>query len=575
MWNKLAIDFLKNKKYLKGGESLDDRIDSICGVIKKYEGRYGEEGLAERTKDNVINQIISFSTPQLANVGREVPPEKNTTALPCSCNIVSVGDSIADIYYSIGEIAMLSKLGAGVGVNFNKVSDFGSYLEEGFQTNTKLDWVEDAIRTAQKVSQGATRRGYAVPFDSIMSDEFDNLSKSNGVTIDGYLERLSKNNPDKKDPMIGNNMGFALPKGFRQSLKEGNKEGQRRIIKLLQLRQTIGRNYIVDVENMNKNISPVYEILGHNVDSTNICTEAITPSYDDKTFACMLLSLNLTHWDHIKKNPWIIRDAYIILDIFVQLYIDLTEGVPFLEKARRSAIEKRDIGLGTLGFHDYLQSKMFAFGDLQSRIVNKEIYKIIREVGEEYTREFGEKLGSPEMCKEAGLIRRNVSLMMVAPNKSSAWFMNQASEGVNPRVSNVSLYTLAGIEEIVKNQFLKTLLESKDYDNFEVWDSILTNLGSVQHLPFLSKEEKDVFKTAAEISPKDIIDLASDRQKFIDMGQSINLWNRPNYTIKDVYDIHMYAFNKEIKTLYYFFPQAHAALEKDGEAWDTCAMCAD
>lgn len=581
MWNKISEEFLRNKKYLLDGETVKDRLDSICAVIKQYETPYSE-GLSERFREYLDKQYVSLSTPQLSNVGRKRKQGKKTMPLPCSCNILTVGDSIADIKYSDGEVAMLSKLGAGVGIDFNGVSEIYTSLDEGFQSNPKLDWVEDLVRTSQKVSQGATRRGYSVPFDSILSDEFDQEAlKAKGVWTEGkdglkgYMERLDKNNPDKNDPLINNNMGFLLPTGFREQVRSGNKEYQRRFLKLLQKRQAVGRIYLVDEENLNKNQSPVYEKLGHRVLSTNICTEVVTPHYDDKSFACIIMSLNGAHWDHIKENLQIIKDAYMVLDIFVELYIDLTEGVPFLEKARRSAMEKRDIGLGLLGFHDYLQSKMEPFGGLGSRFINKEIFKTIREVGEETTKELAEKLGAPKMCQEAGMVRRNVSLTMVAPNKSTATLMSQTSEGINPFLSNFTLNSLAGIEQVTKNRHLEAILEEKGQNTPEIWNSILKNLGSVQHLDFLSEDEKAVFKTASEISPKDIIDLASDRQQYIDMAQSINLWNRPNYTLKDIYDFHMYAFDKGIKTLYYYYSQAHAALEKNGEAWDSCESCAD
>jgi len=216
-----------------------------------------------------------------------------------------------------------------------------------------------------------------------------------------------------------------------------------------------------------------------------------------------------------------------------------------------------------------------AFGDLESRRINKEIFSTLREVGEEVTTEMATKLGAPKMCQQAGLMRRNVSLNMVAPNKSTSFIQNNTSAGIEAYTSNYFIRALAGIQALTKNRHLEKLLEDKGENTVEVWDSIRDNLGSVQHLDILSDQEKSVFKTASEISPKDVIDLASDRQVYIDMAQSINLYNRPNYTLKDVYDMHMYAFNKGIKTLYYFYPQAHAALEKEGESWDTCESCAD
>lgn len=561
MFGQEQLEFLKNKHYLKENETLEDRINAIGNVVRKYENKYSP-GLADRILKLIADQILSPSTPQWSNVGRE--SRKNSTDLPCSCNIITVPNSISGIYYSIGETAMLSKLGAGVGADFSGVVEKGTYLDEGFRSNSKLDWMEDLVRASQKVSQGSTRRGYSVPFISIEDVEFYDV-----------LKRMHKTNPDKNDPFVDNNLGVILPSGFRQRVRNGDKEAQKRFLEVMKLRQSEGKIYLLDEDNCNINQSPVYKKLNHSVSATNICTEVLTPRYDDKTFACVIASLNLVHWDLIKNNPQIIKDCFMYLDIMVEEYIRLTEGIPFMEKARRSAMEKRDIGLGTLGFHEYIQSKGCAFGDLQSRIINKEIYSTLRKYGEEVTLEMAEKLGSPKMCKEAGLKRRNVSLMMVAPNKSTSFICGNTSLGIEPFKSNYFIKALAGIQSVYKNKYLAKLLSDLNKDTPEVWTSIMDNLGSVQHLDFLNDDQKTMFKTASEISPKDILDLASDRQEYIDMAQSINLFNRPNYDIKDIYDIHMYAFDKGIKTLYYFYPQAHSALEKEGEKWDTCVNCQD
>lgn len=560
--NKDQISFLEKKKYLTNGETIETRVDDILNSVKEYEEYYQEQGLSERCREWINKGYIHLSTPQLANVGRKKKEGDKTQPLPCSCNIITVPNSIDGIYTGIKETAMLSKLGAGVGANFMYLPDQGTQIDEDFYTNNKLDWSEDYIRTSQKVSQNAVRRGYLVPFDSIYTDHFWE-----------YMERLDKNNPNKKDPFMKNNFGFILPIGFWERLKT-DKEIQKRFITIIQWRKATGKIYLLDVENCNKNQSPVYEKLGHVVDSTNICTEVLTPSYDDKTFACIILSLGLIHWDEIEKNPQIIRDAYILLDIFVQMYIDLSDGIDGLKKARKSAMEKRDIGLGTMGLHDYFQSKGYSFGGLGSRFANKKIYGKIREIGEEVTKELGARLGSPKMCHDAGMVRRNVSLMMIAPNKTTA-YLGSTSEGCQPRISNYYVNDLTGVEVTFKNPYLQGILIDKGYNTPDIWESILDNLGSVQHLEFLSEDEKSVFKTASEISPKDIIDLAADRQVFIDMAQSLNLFGRPNYSTQDVYDFHKYAFEQGIKTLYYYYPQAHAALEKDGEAWDTCESCAD
>ena len=212
---------------------------------------------------------------------------------------------------------------------------------------------------------------------------------------------------------------------------------------------------------------------------------------------------------------------------------------------------------------------------MYSRALNKKIFSTIRKYGEEYTQEIGEKLGSPEYCQKAGMVRRNASLMMIAPNKSTSFISKATSGGFEPFMSNIFLKSLAKIQYVWRNPNLEKVLEQYGKNTNDVWDSIQSNNGSVAHLDFLTQREKDVFKTFAEISPKDIIDLTADRQVHIDMGQSLNLMFRKNYTMKDIYDIHKYAWDKGIKTLYYAYNSAHAALEQNGERWDSCVSCSD
>lgn len=555
-------EFLTEGLYIKPGETAEERFEEIVERVRFYEPLYSD-GLADRVSYMLEKNILSLSTPALSNFGRKRKPGANTTPLPASCNIITVGNSIADIYNSLSQVAMLSKLGAGVGADFQLVANKDTELSEGFFTNSKLDWIEDFVRTAQKVSQGATRRGYNTPFIDINDPDFDKL-----------LDRVRKENPDKNDPLVDNTIGIILPRGFWDKLSS-DKELQRRWVEVIKRRRDVGKVYIVDVANLNKNQSPVYKALGLEVATTNICTEFVQPLFPDMTSVCVISALNLIHWDIIKNNPQMIKDAFMFLDILNEEYILLTEGVPFLEKARKSAIEKRDIGLGTLGLHELFQMKGYAYGDMYSRKLNKEIYSTIRQYGEEATYEMGLKLGSPKYCELAGMVRRNASIIMVAPNKSTSFISGATSGGTEPFMSNIFVKTLAKIKFVWKNPRLVSLLEEKGQNTRAVWDSIEKANGSSAHLDFLTEHEKAVFYTFSEISPKDIIDLAADRQEFIDMAQSINLIFRKNYSLKDLLDIHKYAFDSGIKTLYYAYPEAHASLEKDGKAWDDCVSCAD
>jgi ribonucleoside-diphosphate reductase alpha chain len=564
MYREEAVKFLQNKKYLEDGETIEQRIDGICSVIARHELSYNEPGLAERIKGYINDQILVPSTPQWSNVGRSY---KGSANLPASCYILGVENSIQGIYKSFGETAMMSKLGGGIGSSYINVVDKGTKLEEGFYSNSKLDWIEDGLRSSQKVSQGAVRRGYSVPSILITDVEYYD-----------FIERLDKKNPDAKDPLVRNTGCIVLPKTFWEDF-ETDPELKKRFLLLIQKRKSKGKIYILDIANCNINHSEVYSKLEMEVNATNICTEALTALDPRYSFVCMLASQNLMKYDVIKKDPQITKDCFMFLDIMVTEFIDLTEGIPFMEKARRSAIEKRDIGLGTMGLTDLFRSKGYAFGDLDSRRLNKEIYKFMRDCGEEYTREAAEILGSPQLCVDAGMVRRNVSLMMIAPNKSTSFLPGETqgvSQGIQSRVSNYYSQELAGFEAVVKDQFLMEELEAIGKNTEETWDQILSNNGSVQKLDFLSEKQKAVFKTASEVSPKDLIDLAADRQVHIDMAQSLNLFGRPQYTTKDVYDIHRYAFSKGIKTLYYYFAQGHASIEvDDGSIWSECESCAD
>lgn len=558
---KPQIEFLREGRYILENETPQERYKEIVERIRDYEEVYQEQGLADRMEVWLDGNYIHVSTPVLANFGRKFPKGK-TPSLPASCNIVTCNDSIEEIWGSDKEIANLSKGGAGVGIDVTRVAQKGTLLSEGFFSNSKLDYIERFVDTAQKVSQGH-RRGYCTPFIGIEDADFDDLMK-----------RIDKTNPNKFDVLANNTVGVILPLDFDERIKT-DKELQRRYMLVLNERIKTGRVYLVHLANMNKNSSEVYAKLNLLIETTNICTEFVQPLFEDMTSVCVLSALNLVHWDYIKDNQQIIRDLFIFLDIVNEEYVKLTENIKGLEKAHRGAKMKRDIGVGTLGFAEYLQIKECAYGDPMSRAYNKQIYSTIRKIGESTTKELAEKLGSAPLAEKAGLVRRNCSLMMIAPNKSTSFLANATSLGIEPFMSNIYSKNLAKIQHIFKNKHLEKLLDSKGKNTREVWTSIESNNGSVQHLDFLSKDEKNVFKTFSEVSPKDIIDLASDRGQFIDMSQSLNLMSRKNYTIKDIYDIHKYAWDKGVKTLYYMYSSAHAVLEKDGESWDTCVSCSD
>ncbi len=563
---KLAFLGKEQKEFLSDGnyhvgQTVEERYGEIEDCILSYSDKYGRDS-CNKIVDLIDKNILSLSTPQIANFGKKKTGK--TVPLPASCHNVSVGNSIYDIYSSNLEVAMLSKSGGGVGLDTDGIAEKGTEVDVNFYSNSKLDWIKALVDTSQKVSQNGVRRGFATPFMNIEDIEFYDL-----------LKEVSKKNTDKNSVLIDNTIGINIRDSFITKLKEKDKEAQLRWVALLNARKETGNVYISFIGNMNKNQQPAFKKLGYEINTSNICQEHTQPKIEGLTPTCVLAALNLNYWDLIESDPDIIKMGIYFLDIVCEEYIKNSDGVRGLEKARRAVIETRNIGLGTLGLHELFQSKNLSFGCLESRQLNNKIYSTIRKYADIATEELANMLGPCKIGIEAGMMIRNASLIMLAPNKSTGYLCNSTSIGIEPFFSNIFVKKLAKITSTHKNKNLENLLASKGKNTKEVWDSISKNLGSVQHLDFLTQYEKEVFYTFSEISPKDIIDLASDRQRYIDMSQSLNLINRPNYSTKDLHNIHMYAYDKGIKTLYYFYPQAHATIEQEGKRWDECISCAD
>lgn len=281
---------------------------------------------------------------------------------------------------------------------------------------------------------------------------------------------------------------------------------------------------------------------------TGNCSEINLFSDENNSFVCVLSSLNLLHWDEIKETDAVETLIYF-LDAVNEEFVNKTENTKFMEAAHNFAKNQRALGMGVLGWHSYLQSKMIAFESLQAKLVNTEIWKTIRQRADKATEELAEKFGEPELLKGYG--RRNVTTLAVAPTTSSSFILGQVSPSIEPLNSNYFVKNLAKGKFTYKNPYLKEILKKHDKNNDETWKSILIRGGSVQHLDFLSKEEKDVFKTFGEISQKEIVIQAAQRQKYIDQAQSLNLMIPPTTSPKEVNTLLIEGWELGIKTFYY------------------------
>jgi ribonucleoside-diphosphate reductase alpha chain len=295
------------------------------------------------------------------------------------------------------------------------------------------------------------------------------------------------------------------------------------------------------------------------------------PSNPNETFTCVLSSINLLHWEEIKETDAIETLTYF-LDTVVTEFINKTEGKEYHKRARTFAINHRALGLGVLGWHSYLQSNMLSFESRSAAKKNLEIARTLKERTYKASAELAVKFGEPQVLKGYG--RRNTTLMAIAPTKSSSSILGQVSQSIEPEFSNFYVKDLAKSKTTIKNQYLKKLLKKYDKDTDEIWESIQKADGSIQHLKFMTQEEREVFKTFAEINPHAIIDQAAVRQEYIDQAQSLNLMMPANVPVKEINALMLYAHDMGIKTLYYQFGMSQAQeLSRKKVMSEGCASC--
>lgn len=326
--------------------------------------------------------------------------------------------------------------------------------------------------------------------------------------------------------------------------------------KLLQFSTPIGRSYAPEVTSVEPDgTSDTYcvnEPIEHkavfNGILTGNCSEIQLFSDEENSFVCVLSSLNLLHWDEIVETD-AVETMVMFLDSVCEEFIAKTEGVKYMEAPRRFAINQRALGLGALGWHSYLQSKMVPFESMQAKTLNSSIWKIIRERADKVTEKMAKDYGEPPLLKGYG--RRNVTTLAVAPTTSSSFILGQVSPSIEPLNSNYFVKNLAKGKFTYKNPYLKEVLKNHGKNDEETWKSILIKGGSVQHLDFLTQEEKDVFKTFGEISQKEVVIQAAQRQKYIDQSQSLNLMIPPSTSPKDVNSLLIEGWQMGIKTFYY------------------------
>lgn len=523
-----------SRGYTLEGQTPEERVRQIADFAEKVLKR---PGYADKLVDYASKGWISFSTPVWANFGLG-------RGLPISCFGSYLADDMSSILYTHAENGMMSKYGGGTSGYFGALRGRGTEIKNNGSSNGPVHFMQMFETLIHVVSQGKVRRGSFSPYLPVEHPD-----------IMEFLEIGTEGNAIQ-------NMTHAVTAGdeWIQSMVDGDEEKRKVWAKILQRRGELGYPYILFTGNANKNKPDVYKDKDMEIHASNLCSEIMLPSDENSSFVCCLSSMNLLHYDEWKDTDFV-ETMVAFLDAVMTDFCDRLETLRdsaeradnqaflFMERAYNFAKSHRALGLGVLGWHSYLQSKRIPFESEEAGKLNEEIWKNLKAKGDEATKKLADEFGEPELLKGYG--RRNTTVFAIAPTTSSAFILGQVSQSIEPVWSNAYVKDVAKLKVTIKNPFLEDLLEEKGKNTKETWSSIRDHDGSVQHLDFLSDEDKMVFRTFAELDQAIVIDQAAVRQQYIDQGQSLNIMVPPNVSPKDINQLYLNAWKKGVKALYY------------------------
>ena len=543
LFDKLGIQRLK-ESYMREDEVSPQH--RFAYVSQKFSSNPEH---AQRLYDYSSRHWLSYSTPILA-YGRM------QKGMPISCFLNYINDTAEGLVDNLSETNWLSMLGGGVGIGFGiRAADDKS---TGVMPHLKT---YDSSSLAYR--QGKTRRGSYAAYLDISHPDITQFLEMRKPTGDQNVRCLNLhhglNISDRFMDLIERCMkdsdaddGWNLTDPHSGAVRE-TVSAKALWQKILELRMETGEPYLHFIDTSNRALPDFQKEKGLKVHQSNLCSEIILPTSEERTAVCCLSSVNLEYYDSWSRNDMFLRDMAEMLDNVLQFFID--NAPKEVGRAVYSAKQERSIGIGALGFHAYLQKKKLPWECAMAKVTNNRMFRHIRGKLDEANMEIGQERGEAPDARGTG--RRFSHIMAIAPNASSSIIMGNTSPSIEPfRANAYRQDTLSGAH-LNKNKYLDTLVKEKiesgdtklDYD--EVWSSIIANDGSAQHLRFLTDDEKEVFKTAMEIDQRWVIEHASDRQLFVDQAQSLNLFFRPDVNIMYLHAVHFLAWKKGLKTLYY------------------------
>lgn len=562
---KVGIDFPEwgnNALYLttiKGGYLIDGETpkDGYVRVSSRAAELLNKPELQERFFDILWKGWLIPSTPVMANLGTDV-------ALPISCFSSHVGDSMYEIYRKNLEMAMLSKYGGGTAYDFSGIRAMGTKIKDGRGGTSDgiIPFIKSYDSTILASKQGKTRRGAVAIYLNAEHGEFKE-----------FLEvREPKGDVNRQSHNI--HQGAIFTDEFMNKVVDKNGKEREIWLETLKKRVKTGEPYTMFIDNANNAVPEWWHKNDLKIRHSNLCSEIFLPTDENHTLVCCLSSLNLVKFEEWRDTDTVYLSV-LFLDAVMEDFLQKGNSDTYkgIEDAVRFATKSRALGLGALGWHSFLQSKLIPFVSIEANAWTNIIFKYIKDESEKATMDLAKEYGEPEWCQGTG--RRNLTLLAIAPNRSSSKLAGGYSQGVEPIAANIYMDDDAKGLHIRRNPFLEQLLESKGKNLPQVWDAISEDKGSVINVRCMSAEEKAVFKTFKEINQLELVRQAGIRQKYIDQGQSLNLAFFNDAPAKFINQVHIEAWKLGLKSLYYLRSESvlRADTKEQRDLYSECIMC--
>ena len=544
----LLTDFGKatlDDRYLLPGESYQDLFARVASA-------YGDDAAhAQRIYDYISRLWFMPATPVLSNGG-------TTRGLPISCFLNEASDSLDGIVGLWNENVWLAAKGGGIGSYWGNLRGIGEKVGRNGKTSGVIPFIRVMDSLTLAISQGSLRRGSAACYLPVNHPEIEEFME---------MRRPTGGDPNRK--ALNLHQGVLIPDAFMRAVeadeewalvspKDGalmKKVSARSLwIRILTARIETGEPYIIYSDHVNNARPEHQKLAGLEVKTSNLCSEITLPTGIDqhgeqRTAVCCLSSLNLETWFEWKDEAQFIPDVMRFLDNVLQSFIDTAPDS--MARARYSAMRERSVGLGVMGYHSFLQALNVPFESVVAKVWNMRMFKHIRAQADTASRLLAEERGPCPDAAEYGFMERFSNKIAIAPTASISIICGGASPGIEPIAANVYNHKTLSGSFIVRNPFLKKVLAKHGRDDEDTWTTVTVNKGSVQHLDFLTEQEKATFKTAFELDQRWVVEHAADRTPYICQSQSVNLFLPANVHKRDLHQIHMTAWKKGVKSLYY------------------------